>query len=230
MTPDVTAPAPAAQLAKATAAGQAPSDGLMPSQDSTIKSQELYASKPLCDLAFTLLVDKVSYRDRTKPRGAEMGVIRNRLAQPGACVTVDVKGLEEFVRNGHTIMPAICRSGTKKENWQAHQLFFLDFDNDASLSERGLEMLEPLDAVQRAFDKRLDPLLLYFTHSATVKPYLPRYRMVFALSEPSSDMGYVEQVGNALLSVFPEADAASIRPTQMFLSPGKEVWPCWTML
>lgn len=212
---------------KAVLAERKPFMGIQPADYFSTEDLNPVEPQRVSGAKFEFLIDKVSYKD--KPRGKEMSAIRHRLSNPDARVLTDIKGLEVFIGHGYTIMPAICEGGTRRDNWTAQQLFLLDFDNDDAMRRRGFDLLEPVDALQRAFDKHLDPLLLYFSHSATVEPYCPKYRMVFSLENPSSDFTYVERIGRALLDAFPEADPCSVRPTQMFLSPGKEVWECWKM-
>lgn len=219
-----------APLGKVDTVEQAASNRLTPTDNSITR----IAKEPSCaveaNTKVELLIDRVSYKDKAKPNSSEMGMIRNRLSQNNSYATTTIEGLEEVIKSGYTMMPAICRGGTKKENWRAQQLFFLDFDNDEEIKKRGLNIIEPLEAVSRAFDNKLDPLYLYFSHNASIEPYHPRFRMIFSLSAPSMDLTYVEKVGRGLIELYPEADPASIRPTQMFLSPGKEVWPCWKVL
>lgn len=181
------------------------------------------------DAEYTFLVDRVPYKGKPKPDHQELGAIRNRLARPDSLVKTDIEQLELVIRGGYTVMPGICRNGTKLDDWTAQQIFFIDVDNDDDMRKRGYELLDPLDALERAFDMCLDPLFLYFSHRATVEPWNPRYRLVFALEEPIGK----EQallVGSTLLSVFPEADPSSCQLNRMFLSPGGEVWPCWQCL
>ncbi len=223
-------PEAAAWPIKDTTVEQTSSDGYSSIHDSNLHQSSAIVQSSISKLTFTFLVDKTPYKGRPKPNNEEMGAIRNRLSLADARVTANIEELEGFISSGYTIMPAICNGGTKKENWVAQQLFFLDFDNDEAMRSRGYSLLDPEKAMDRAFERRLSPLLLYFSHSASIDPYLPKYRMVFSLENASEDRIYIRAVGNALLEVFPEADPASIRPTQMFLAPGKEVWSCWKML
>lgn len=221
---DRTALAPAESPEKASTAAQAPLSGDNPMEHSTTGDGSETAL--LADTRFELLADRVSFKGRPKPEGHEMGAIRNRLAMPEARTLATVDELEGFIRSGYTIMPGICVGGTKLENWTAQQLVFLDFDNDDAMKSRGLAMLEPDDALQRAYDKGFDPLFLYFSHSATVEPFNPRYRMVFHFSEPQRNKEVMGELYDLLFRVFPEADRCSRDLTHMFLSPGKEVWRC----
>lgn len=182
---------------------------------------------------FECLVDRVGYRGRPKPKGTEMGAIRNRLARPEAHVSIGVEHLQWALEHGLTIMPGVCVGGTRAGDWVRQQLWFLDFDNDAEAERRGYPPLDPLDAMARAYDEPngrahdLEPLFLYFSASATVEPWNPRYRLVFAAPEPVSDRRDAERVGAELLRIFPEADQSSCQLNRMFLSPGKEVLPLW---
>lgn len=174
-----------------------------------------------------LLVDSVSFKGKPKPTGAEYAAIRSRLAEPSAHVKVSQKELASIIKNGQTIMPAICIGGTKTENWTKQQLFVLDFDNDEAMKQRGYQVLDANVALVRAYDQELEPLLLYFTHSATVDPWNPRYRMLFALDKPVEKPEEAKQVLSHLRSIFPESDPCSEQLAHMYLSPGTEVWPCF---
>lgn len=173
-----------------------------------------------------LLVDSVSYKNRSKPTDPEYAGIRKRLAEPSARRQVSKEELVGLIKNGYTFMPAVCVGGTKTENWTRQQLFVLDFDNDDAMKQRGYQVLDPDDALVRAYDEGLNPWVLYFTHSATVDPWNPRYRILFALDEAADSPEEAKQILSYLHSVFPEADPSSKQLVHMYLCPGKEVWPC----
>lgn len=216
--------ATAASPEKASAAAQAPLGGNYPRNHSITGDSGV--SRAINDMKFALLVDRVSYKDSTKPQGYEVGAIRNRLAMPEAYTQASANEIEYLIRNGCTIMPGICLGGTKLENWTGQQLVFLDFDNDEAVKRRGLAILEPDEALQRACDNELDPLFLYSSHSATINPYNPRFHMVFYLSSVLRDKEKMRRVHDQLLQIYPEADPCSRDLTRMFFSPGKEVWLC----
>lgn len=179
------------------------------------------------DQRFEMLVDRHSYAGKPKPDRREMGRIRTRFASPDARVRIDIEQLEWAIRHGLTIMPGLCEGGTRGENWTGQQLWFVDVDNDREQNDRGYHALDPLDALDRAFNANLEPMFLYFTSKATVTPWNPRYRIVFALDHVETDRRRTRQIGDAFLRLFPEADQGSCQPERMFLCPGKEVWPTW---
>lgn len=181
-------------------------------------------------VSFELLVDSISYKGEPKPSNFEMGAIRNRLASPSARMHMNIHELEQAIRDGLTLMPGICIGGTRLKNWTAQQLFLLDFDNDEAMLTSFGKILEPLDALRRAIDLKLDPLFLYFTAKATAEPWNPRFRLVFALDKPIHDRSGAEHISLSLLNQFPEADGSSGQLNRMFLCPGGEVWPCWTLI
>lgn len=178
------------------------------------------------ELKIELLVDPVSFKDRPKPSDAEYAGIRKRLSDPSARRQVSKEELVEIIMNGQTILPAVCIGGTKTEHWGSQQLFVLDFDNDEAMKQRGYEVLDPDDALVRAYAKKLNPWVLYFTHSATVEPWNPRYRLLFALDAPVDSPEEAKQILGYLHSVFPEADPSGMQLVHMYLCPGKEVCPC----
>lgn len=179
------------------------------------------------------MVDRHSYAGQPKPQGAELGRIQNRLSRPEAHVSLGIEQLEWAIVHGLTIRPGLCIGGARLSDWHGQQLWFLDFDNDKSMRRRGYGVLDPLEAMSRAFDERhsfmdsLDPLFLYFTKSATAEPWNPRFRLVFGLGHVVADRTQAEAVGNALLRRFPEADQSSCQLNRMFLAGVEEVYPCW---
>lgn len=181
----------------------------------------------ILDRRYELMVDRRRYAGQPKPKGPEMGAIRNRLGRPEAHVRIGIEHLDWAIRHGLTLMPGVCEGGTRAENWKSQQLWLVDFDNDQAMTARGYDVLDPLDALDRAFRMGLDPLFVYFTHKATVDPWNPRYRIVFALDAPVTDRSQAEGIGDMLLRAFPEADQSSCQPERMFLCPGGEVWPSW---
>lgn len=218
-------PASAAASLEGSAAERAKSNELSLREDFSMDARNVEATPTAEDMRFSFMADRISYKGKSKPQGQELGAIRQRLDK---VADADLTQLESLIADGYTIMPAICEGGTRKENWQTQQLIFLDFDNkEEELDQLGCGILKPEDALRRALGAGLNPLFLYFTHSSSAEPYLPKYRMVFGLGKPSESLPYIKVIGEALLALFPEADRSCTRPTQMFLSPGREVWSCW---
>ena len=198
-------------------------------QNITVSQSPTIIPQSIAGVSFELLADSVSYKGMPKPDNREMACIRMRLMQPEARVSVSIDQLDGMIRNGYTLLPGICIGGTRLCHWTGQQLFFLDFDNDKAMKARGYDVLDPVDALDRAYEKKLDPLFLYFSAKATVNPWNPRYRIVFAFPSIIADRNKAEKIGAALLRIFPEADPSSCQLNRMFLCPGKEVWPCWNL-
>lgn len=189
--------------------------------------------------SFSVLLDSVAY-DR-KPEGMA-GAVRNRLAAE----TVTESGLCAAIACGRSFQFGMLDGkGFRQSNWVAQQLAAADFDNktdvlddngkplrdsDNKVVKRDLEpgelgFIDPVDAVQRAYDAGLPPMALYFTFSSTLEH--PRFRLVFLLAEPVTDPAVMKAANMGLLALFPEADPACKDLVRLYYGSGGEVWPCW---
>lgn len=107
-------------------------------------------------------------RYKSKPSGAEIGKISNRLYTK----SIDFRELAHKVGAcGCTFSPAVYDGKRRKENFIGHQLIGLDFDNGVTFAE----------IKSRAEHYRLPILFAYKTFSCT-KEY-EKFRVAFALSD-----------------------------------------------
>ena len=177
------------------------------------------------------MVDPVAYT--SKPEG-QAGAVRGRMK----AVRLKESQLCEALQRGHSVQFGVLDgSGSKQGNWVSQQCAALDFDNkrefrgkDGKLHKRDLEpgetgYMDPLDALQRAYDNGLPPLALYFTFSATLEH--PRFRIVFLLKEPVTDPALMLAANAGLLALFPEADRACKDLVRLYFGSCGEVWECW---
>lgn len=163
---------------------------------------------------FQVQLDTVPFT--SKPSGGEIAAITRRLQQ-AAPSTVTYDEFEAAILEGRTWCGACYAPCTASwGEFLGQQIFAIDVDHG----------LDPLDALQRCEDIGLPPLLLYFTFSATVEPWNPRYRLVFDYGEPVKTEAEAREVIADLLAEFPEADAACKNPNRLFFG-GIEVIRGW---
>lgn len=111
----------------------------------------------------------------SKPTGAEIGKIRNRL-KPGRFTP---EQLLEQITSGATFTPALM-NGTTADTWQMQQIFVIDFDNDGSSY---LQEDDALAVLRHVYD--IDPFCMYHTFSH--RDDHPKYRAVIITSDAITD-------------------------------------------
>ena len=152
-----------------------------------------------------------------KPSGSEIGRITNRLKTSGPSI-VTADELRAVILRGGSIVCGCYEPS--REGWGAFkgmQLFMLDFDHP--------EKLEPLDALERCYQMHLQPLFCYFTFSATVDPWNPKFRLVFDAGEIIADEATAHEYLQTLLFLFPEADQSCSNLNRLFFG-GLEIIDC----
>lgn len=188
---------------------------------------------------FAVMLDPVAYD--SKPEG-QAGAVRGRLA----ATDVSESALCTAIARGQSFQFGMLDGkGSKQSNWVAQQCAAADFDNKTDVLgpdgkalrdennkvvKRDLEpgepgYIDPVDAVQRAYDAGLPPMALYFTFSSTLAH--PRFRLVFLFDEPVTDPATMKAANLGLLALFPEADSACKDLVRLYYGSGGEVWPCW---
>ena len=173
----------------------------------------------------------------SKPVGAEIGAITRRLQQAGPML-VTFGELRDAILAGATWCGGCFEACVGSWGpFVSQQLFALDVDNDASYVRRDGTRgkrpllpdedgyLDPIEALDRCKELGLAPMMLYFTHSATVDPWWPRYRLVFDVGEPVVEEARAREVLGKLLSIYPEADQACSNLNRLFFG-GQEVVDC----
>jgi hypothetical protein len=76
------------------------------------------------------VIDKVCYS--TKPQGKDSGAITNRMTLD-TMKEYSIEEIKESILSGKTIRPSYC--GGKQETWKSQQMFMLDVDNEANLTD-----------------------------------------------------------------------------------------------
>ncbi|MGO5250918.1 hypothetical protein ACTQ2Q_06140 [Atopobiaceae bacterium LCP21S3_F11] len=171
---------------------------------------------------------KVDRRTHThKPSGAEVGAISARLdGEQFQGWRLD--HLARDISKGCTILPSKHEGKRAPETWAAQQLFFIDVDNDC---RDGHGYLSERDAVMTSKALRLPLALSYQTFSSERTADNPngreRFRLVFALDEPTRDREEAERLMDVLRCAFPDADSSTTQLNRLFYGTDKEV-RLWT--
>ena len=153
-----------------------------------------------------------------KPLPYEIAQITKRL-KASAPVDISRETFRSKVEAGCTWVGGCYPQGDLKDAFIGQQVFAVDIDNQGNgkrqLQENEEGYLHPLEAIRRAISLDLDPMLLYFTFSASLNPEWYRYRIVFDAGGPV-DGGTARELITALLNVYPEADQSCKNSNRLF--------------
>ncbi|MBR2697863.1 MAG: hypothetical protein IKE76_04655, partial [Clostridia bacterium] len=136
----------------------------------------------------TLNLDRMGFT--SKPTGAAIGGVRNRLARPDAMQTIDPAELLAAIERGQSFTPAAMTGGSG-DTWQSQQVIVADIDNDTGTKDaeghkiRLAEPLTPDEARAALAEYGIDPYALYWTFSN--RPDWPKFRIVLVLDEVIKD-------------------------------------------
>ena len=134
----------------------------------------------------TLNLDSVKFT--SKPTGAVIGGVRNRLARPDAMQTIDPAELLEAIQRGQSFTPAAMTGGSG-DTWQSQQVIVADNDTGTKDAEghkiRLAEPLTPDEARAALAEYGIDPYAMYWTFSN--RPDWPKFRIVIVLDEAIKD-------------------------------------------
>lgn len=166
-------------------------------------------------------------RHPRKPSGAEVGAISARL-DGEEYQRWRLSHLAKDLSVGCTVLPSRHEGKRAPETWAAQQLFFIDVDNDC---HDGHGYLSERDAVMTSKALRLPLALSYQTFSSERTTDDPngreRFRLVFALDEPTRDREEAERLMDVLRCAFPDADSSTTQLNRLFYGTDKEV-RLWT--
>ena len=144
----------------------------------------------------TLNIDRLAYN--SKPQGAEVGALRNRLCGKDSITTVTPAELMAAVENGRTFTPG-AMTGTSGTTWQQQQVIVADIDNNAA---------EPLNSDRAKVicnNYGIDPYFMYHTFSNG--PQLEKYRIVIILDQPITDSAEAVNITAKLTGILNKAAA-----------------------
>lgn len=166
------------------------------------------------DIYLTLNIDSVAYE--IKPDKKQVGEIQNRI---GGCKrNVTVEQFIQAIENG-TSFKAAALNGNKNADWQSQQVFALDIDNDdASIKKHGL--LTPEEACNRFSDLGVPPVFYYSSFSSTEEK--PKFRLIFIVKNPVTDIRVRNAIQMALMNIMPEADKACKDLSRLFFGTNKK--------
>lgn len=160
--------------------------------------------------------------DRTphnqKPKGAEIGAIRKRLAKGSAEITP--QELTALIESGGSFTPALMDSGSG-ESWRSQQIIVVDIDNDEDLrDENGNKVKDETGHVIKVPIKNplsseratalcaaagITPFCVYHTFS-NGKDYngvkLEKYRIVLVLEEPLTNKEEAVNITDRFTNIF----------------------------
>ncbi len=156
-------------------------------------------------------IDTKSYT--SKPTGAEIGVIRNRLGTIKAIET-SFQDFVEAVENGKSFQPSQS-TGNSSKDWTAQNLFCVDIDN----TEKGEHLLlEDIQDICNNYSVR--PAGIYESFSSTVSH--PKFRVIFITDEIITEENKRRDIITTLINIFPQADQSCKDGIRIFFGTNKK--------
>lgn len=170
-----------------------------------------------------LAVDTVGYT--SKPTGAEIGKIRNRLSGAGSHQIADIKSLANWTAKGLTVQGALLRdkySGNEDTDSRfiKQQVFVVDIDNTG---EKRLTTTEEIQSICEAAG--IAPAVIAESFSSSDK--LRKYHAFFVTDKPIEDVQQARSILLKLQGVFDGiADPACKDPARIIFgtAPDKNVY------
>lgn len=135
---------------------------------------------------------------RQKPNKNEVAAIQ-KSGELSVPIELTIKQLSEALLHGCNCRASAVKGSSQKE-FISQQLIALDVDNKNESTKHMLEHpLLPEEALKKVRQKGLEPFLIYQTHSSSEK-WL-RYRMLFYLSKPITDIKLAKEATEKLVGV-----------------------------
>lgn len=163
-----------------------------------------------------LNVDTVGYKDKESAKKAT-GAICNRTKCSNGIVTINPAQLVEVIECGKTFTPGVL-TGTTEAAWKSQQIIAADIDNKKDLLDGSgnrvkdnnkvvqvpcTPIVTPEKALEILHANNLDPYLMYYSFSNT--PELPKFRIIFVLSEKLTDGAESKKLTRKLAYLFNSA-------------------------
>ena len=165
------------------------------------------------DISLVLNIDTELYKE--KPN-TEVPIIQNRI---GLCkTTVNVNEFIEAIESGRSFKAAAL-NGNKNIDWESQQVFALDIDNKGEEFEK-YGILTPEDAYRRLSALEIPPAFCYESFSSTQE--IPKFRLVFILKNPVTDVRVRNAIQMALMNIIPECDRACKDLSRLFFGTNKK--------
>ena len=163
------------------------------------ENNDIMSIEEVKPMTHTVLLDGKEFRN--KPNGLAVGSIQKRL--PNSKTEVTIKELGEAVIKGRTFKPAYL-TGTTQETFVSASLIAVDIDNKGEeLEQYGYVSID--DFLEQAKSSNIKPALVYTTFSHTEAVH--KYRAIFQLEEPVTDLNQLKALGQAIKAEYPYADA-----------------------
>lgn len=165
------------------------------------------------DIFITLNIDSEGFKH--KPDKKQTASIQKRMSSNKKQITIPefIAAIEEG-----RAFKAAALNGNKNIDWESQQVFALDIDNDEkSVNKYG--MLTPEDAVKRFNDLRVPPAFYYESFSSTKEK--PKFRLIFIVKNPVTDIRIRNAIQIALMTIMPEADIACKDLSRLFYGTNK---------
>lgn len=166
-----------------------------------------------------LHIDTINYEE--KPKKKEFAFIKPRLQNENTIQEVDLNELMEKIGQGYAVSPAVMKGGLKKENWYMQSLFMIDIDNKEEELPHILSLEEALNICKV---NNVLPVFYYYTFSHSEE--LPRFRLVFMLDKPTTDVNIRNIIMRTLINLFSKRDNACFSSEHVFLGTNKKCVVC----
>lgn len=184
-----------------------------------------------------LNIDTVGFKK--KPAGAEIGGVCNRVKRADRIVEIDANMLIDVITSGRTFTPAEL-DGTTGDAWRSQQVICIDVDNETFLKDKNgkyiyevtaegkrkqvracvEEPTTPAQAERILYKHNIKPFCIYKTFSYTEA--WERFRVVFILEEPITDVKQAMDYTQRLAQLIPEADPSIATPERLIFAGPKD--------
>lgn len=185
-------------------------------------------------MQITFNLDDIGFTDKASAKRA-MGNICNRTKSPNNIVTMEPEELINEIERGKTFTPGEL-TGTQAADWKSQQMIGADMDNTKKLLDENRKpvkkngkqvtvpcdhIITPEEALEILHANNLDPYFMYHSFSST--PELPRFRIIFVLSEKLTDGEETKKLTRKLAHLFechtgePNADTSIENLDRMLL-------------
>lgn len=149
-------------------------------------------------MQITYNLDKHGYT--SKPQGAEIGAISNRLRQAGGIVTTTPEELINYIKAGYTFTPAEIGGSPEEiqtkdghgnklhkliDFWKSQQIIVADIDNERPDKTTIKHPITPAAALETCAAFGIDPFCIYKTFNYSEQKQ--KFRVVIILDKPLTD-------------------------------------------
>lgn len=178
----------------------------------------------------------------SKPKGGEIGAIRNRLAGTAAHTETSIQRLAELMEHGHTFQGARLRDKTSENEdtdtrSTGQQLFGIDIDNDYKGADgkkyKRPDAIETSEQILTISDRAgVTPCIIAESFSSgKADPngdIIPKFHVYYASDKLIQDIPKQRRIIENLQNIFGAVDEACKDPARIFFgtTPEKSVYVC----